>query len=104
MLSVAHPSQILSSRNLAEPSEQGIRSFQLEYPLPPTFGGPDVYVDLVDAGGVMVRTCGLASEHQSGRIVTGAAAELSDDPAIRSYFELLERAAVLDFTLSEAAA
>ena len=61
-----------------------------------------MYVDLVDAAGVTVRACGLASEHTSGRIVTGAAAELTTDPAPRSYFELLERAAVLDFSLSTA--
>ncbi|HEY3500090.1 MAG TPA: YcaO-like family protein [Polyangiaceae bacterium] len=102
MLSFTHPSQISTSQNLTDQSHHGIRSFQSEYPLPATLGAPDVYVELVDAADVLVRACGIACEHQSGRIVTGAAAELSADPGVRSYFELLERAAVLDFTQSSA--
>jgi hypothetical protein len=96
MLSASNSSCIPSSKILTDPNEEGLRNLVQEFPLPKSVSDPQVFVDSVEAGGVLVHSCGLASEHVTGATVTGAAAELGATPYARSYFELLERVAILD--------
>lgn len=72
-----------------------------ELPLPGGWSFPDSFVDTIDVGGNEVSRAGLSSRSARGLEVVGAAAQLEGirggPPALaRAWFELWERAAVLD--------
>ncbi|HEY8428820.1 MAG TPA: YcaO-like family protein [Sandaracinaceae bacterium] len=66
------------------------------HPLPERYGRPQLYQDEVVIGGSRVRRAGIVSTAPDGRELTGSAAELGGSPVERAYFELLERAAILE--------
>lgn len=65
-------------------------------PLPEGWSTPEVVADVVVADGVRIHRAGIASVAPTGEEVTGAAADESGSPAARGFYELLERAAVLE--------
>jgi hypothetical protein len=101
------PASVHSSPNphdctLTDPVASEVRELALAYPLPPAFAAIDVCADTVEAAGIVVRGAGLSTEHASGRTITGAAADLAFVPVRRSYFELFERAAIVESALPPA--
>lgn len=73
-----------------------LRGLIAAHPLPPGFSEPQLFTDTVDVGDARVRRAGIQSSTASGLEVTGSAAELVGSPIPRAYFELLERAALID--------
>ncbi len=65
-------------------------------PLPESWSEPEVVEDTIIADGVELRRAGMASRGPTGEEVTGAAAEPSESPTPRGYYELLERIAVIE--------
>lgn len=72
----------------------------LKFPLPAKWSLPERFEEAVQVGGVLVHTCGFAIRHESGVLVTGSAAAIGEAPMARAYFELLERAAIVECDLS----
>jgi hypothetical protein len=68
---------------------------QRQFPLPFVSGDPECFDEIVTIDDLNVHACGLAATHDSGVTITGAAADLEGLPFARSFFELLERSAVL---------
>jgi hypothetical protein len=64
-------------------------------PLPPSWSAPTQIDDVIDADGLELRRAGMSSRRLDVEAV-GAAADWASSPRERSYFELLERVAVLD--------
>ena len=83
-----------TSALLTDPNRRTLAELAERYPLPPGFGVVELFAAAVEAAGSVVHACGLSAEDAAGRVVTGAAAELAGAPVARSYFELLERAAI----------
>jgi hypothetical protein len=75
---------------------------QQRFPLPFIKGDPEWFDEVVAVDGLAVHSCGLAAAHDSGATITGAAADLLGVPVERSFFELLERSAVLGAAASRA--
>ncbi len=73
-----------------------LRSLIRAYPLPPGCSEPQLFSDVIEVGGVPIRRAGIQSTTPDGGEVTGSAAELESSPLPRAYFELLERAALID--------
>lgn len=65
------------------------------YPLPAGASAPQLFADTVTIAGREVRRVGLAAA-VGGAEVTGSAAALDGSPLARAYFELLERASLLE--------
>ncbi len=66
------------------------------YPLPAGLSEPELFEGSVTIAGREVRRVGLACRSTDGAEVTGSAAELDRSPLARAYFELLERASLLE--------
>lgn len=64
--------------------------------LPEGFSSPSVCADVVDLGGVRVSRAGIAATTPEGLELTGSAAEIDGDPAVRAAFELVERVATVE--------
>ncbi len=77
-------------------SAEIVAALLARYPLPPSWTKPELFTDVTAIVGVSVHAVGVCSEHASGDCVTGSAAGLGAPDASRAYFELLERAAVMD--------
>lgn len=67
-----------------------------EFPLAASWREPEVFEDLVEIAGVPIHLVGLCAKGDDGRDVTGSAASVDGPPRQRAYFELLERASILD--------
>jgi hypothetical protein len=67
-----------------------------DYPLPERWGIPELFHERVLVNGVTIALIGLNTLGGDGQQVTGSAAELGQPPLERAYFELLERATLLD--------
>jgi len=67
-----------------------------EYPLAASWNEPEIFEDLVEIAGVAIYLVGLCAKRDDGRDVTGSAASVDGVPHERAYFELLERASLLD--------
>ncbi|MBS2018705.1 MAG: YcaO-like family protein [Deltaproteobacteria bacterium] len=65
-------------------------------PLPEGWSEPEVVADVVVADGVRLHRAGIASVAPTGEEITGSAADESGSPAARGFYELLERAAILE--------
>lgn len=65
-------------------------------PLPEGWSSPEVITDVVVADGVRLYRAGIASKAPTGEEITGSAAEASGSPAARGFFELLERASIIE--------
>ncbi|HJL17305.1 MAG TPA: YcaO-like family protein [Sandaracinaceae bacterium LLY-WYZ-13_1] len=65
-------------------------------PLPPGWSAPELYADAIAVGGRTVRRVGVLSRGPDGREATGSAAQLEGSPLPRAWYELLERASILD--------
>ena len=71
------------------------QDIRTEFELPPGWGAPEIFEEEVDISGVTIHIAGFFSAKGQGE-VTGSAAALSGQPQERAWFELLERACVLD--------
>lgn len=69
-------------------------SFGLQ--LPPGWSPPEPFEECAEISGTSIRLAGFSSISPDGKLVTGSAASTSSSPAARAFFELLERAAVID--------
>lgn len=78
-----------------EPAET-LRQLLSRYPLPPSWRSPELFADVTTVAGVRVHAVGCCSEHPSGDCATGSAASLAGPETARAYFELLERAAIME--------
>ena len=65
------------------------------FPLGRRWSEPQVFEEVVSIGGVEITLAGLSAESADGEMVTGSAADVSEIPLPRAYFELLERASVV---------
>jgi hypothetical protein len=72
-----------------------------EYPLPHGWSQPVVMADTIAIGDVRVERTGITAQSRSGREVTGSAATVGTSPLARAWFELLERAAVIDAAVDD---
>lgn len=67
-----------------------------QWPLPPGWSNPQLFADEVTLGALRVRRTGVLSRRADGVEATGSAAETGGSPLSRAWFELLERAVLLD--------
>jgi hypothetical protein len=67
-----------------------------ELPLAAHWGPIEPFVECVEIDGLLIHSVGLHATSNRGADVTGSAAARSAPPVERAYFELLERAAILD--------
>lgn len=67
-----------------------------QYPLSSAWAAPVLFSETADIHGVSLKLAGLSSEHASGRSIVGSAVDSRRSPLERSYFELLERSAVIE--------
>lgn len=73
-----------------------LRVLSQELPLSAHWGPVEPFVDSVEIEGLLVHSVGLHAASKRGLDVTGSAASRVAPPVERAYFELLERAAILD--------
>src|SRR5690606_9587099 len=78
----------------AEPPE--LKELARRHPLPGGFEPPECFVDRALLFGRTFHLVGFTSVSAAGETVTGSAADMGGAPIARAYFELLERACVLD--------
>lgn len=64
--------------------------------LPDGWSEPEVVADVIVADGLALARSGVAAKSPRGEEVTGSAADATGEPAARSYYELLERVAILE--------
>ena len=76
--------------------QDDLRSLIAAWPLPAGYSEPQTFADEIEIAGVPVRRAGIQATTPGGEEVTGSAAVLHGSPLERAYFELLERAALLD--------
>lgn len=76
--------------------QDDLGSLIARWPLLAGYSPPQVFADEIEIAGARVRRAGIQSTAPSGEEVTGSAAVLEGSPLERAYFELLERAAVLE--------
>lgn len=67
-----------------------------EQPLPAGWSEPQLFADTIRVGALEVRRAGIVARAPDGAEVTGSAAQTQGSPLPRAWYELLERAAVLD--------
>src|SRR5262245_41910357 len=67
-----------------------------KYPLPRQWSTPELFSEVVRIRDFVINLVGFHSRHSSGRLVTGSAGDPILSPVDRAYFELLERATVVD--------
>lgn len=66
------------------------------FPVARRWRAPELFAETVKIGGLVFELVGLSLESSDGRHVTGSAASLEGPALVRAYFELAERAALLD--------
>lgn len=76
--------------------QDDVRSLTAAWPLPPGYSAPEIVADEIEIAGVRICRAGIQATTPAGEEVTGSAAVLEGSPFQRAYFELLERAALLD--------
>jgi hypothetical protein len=76
--------------------EVDLASLRAEFPLAARWRAPEVFTETLALGGLEFGLVGLCAESTDGRQVTGSAGSVQDSALIRAYFELSERAALLD--------
>jgi hypothetical protein len=76
--------------------QDDLRSLIAAWPLPAGYSEPQTFADEIEIAGVAVRRAGIQSTAPSGEEITGSAALVHGSPLERAYFELFERAALLD--------
>jgi ribosomal protein S12 methylthiotransferase accessory factor YcaO len=64
--------------------------------MPRSWRTPERFCETVCVNGVRVYAVGLCADNAAGDCVTGSAASLDAPDSARAYFELLERAAIMD--------
>ncbi len=69
---------------------------ELTSPLPEGWSPLEVIEDEIDIGGLSLRRAGFASIAPTGEEITGSAAERTQSPRARGYYELLERIATME--------
>ncbi len=73
------------------------------YQLPEHWTAPQVFEDVITAGGLEIHRAGLATTAPDGEEVCGSAAEPSTRATTRAWYELLERVSTLDAIASSRA-
>jgi hypothetical protein len=76
--------------------QDDLSSLTSTWPLLDGFSQPQAFTDEIEIAGALVRRAGIQSTAPSGEEVTGSAAVVEGSPLERAYFELLERASILD--------
>ncbi|HEY6559486.1 MAG TPA: YcaO-like family protein [Polyangiaceae bacterium] len=69
-----------------------------ELPLSARWRVPEMFCDASSVSGLRIHLVGLCCESREGECATGSAASVAGPDVVRAYFELVERAAVLDAT------
>jgi len=73
-----------------------LKELTRRHPLPGGFDPPECFVDRVLLFGHTFHLVGITSVSASGETVTGSAADSDHAPIARAYFELFERACIVD--------
>jgi len=67
-----------------------------QYPLGPEWSVPELFSDRAAIGELGVNLVGLSCRRSTGEMATGSAADVSEMPLARAFFELIERTAIID--------
>ncbi len=81
---------------LAASLEPALRDVVLRYPLPAATSGFDVFSEVIEINELRVHAFGISTTTEALGVVAGSAAELRRAPRERAYFELLERAVIME--------
>src|SRR5262245_6870749 len=71
------------------------------YPLPVHWSRIQLFAETTCVNGVPIEVMGMSAENASGQSAHGSAGNVGGSPVQRAYFELLERAAIVDAMHSE---
>jgi len=77
-------------------SAQELERLCREYPLAPHWGTPEVFAEVTEIAGVRFYLNGLVASVSAEKTATGSAASIAGPELDRAYFELVERACLLD--------
>lgn len=77
-------------------SAQELERLCREYPLAPHWGTPEVFAGVTEIAGVRFYLNGLVASASAEKTATGSAASITGPELDRAYFELVERACLLD--------
>jgi hypothetical protein len=77
-------------------SEERLRALCAAYPLADGWSEPELFVDEAVIEETTIHLVGLLARNPAGREVTGSAASTDAAPVERAFFELVERASILD--------
>lgn len=83
---------------LRDAAAEKLRQLRVDYPLEAAWGEPQLFVEPFSLLGQPLELVGLLAADESGRELTGSAADLGSAAVCRAYFELLERAGAIHAT------
>jgi hypothetical protein len=84
-------------------AQERLQTLRSAYPLADNWSEPELFVDEAVIEDTTIHLVGLFARSATGREVTGSAASTDTAPVERAFFELLERASVVDATAGTAA-
>jgi hypothetical protein len=80
----------------ADELQHELKRLTLELPLGTTWGEPILFADTAVIAGFSLNMCGLVARDGASNEVSGSAAEHTNVPLSRAYFELIERVSVIE--------